>query len=531
MYPHRSERPIERSPDIGGIGRLKDSAIYQNYNTKSERKMIMKQLKCKATAILSTVLLTSVFALGSMPATAANDTPITLLPDDAAETVNFDIAKDIVLFNTAENTEIYAPNVTYTYSVAVASPESSTITAPPYGQTSGSMAVKVRQGIAGAVKIKGNADTEAGATANVQFGKDATDETKLPTNLEGTDLTKVDDIADICVATENLNVAIDASVIYDATGKKNPPGVYRYKITDTTLTTNANTLKNAGITRDTANYDSVLYLDVYTKYNADKSDLEVYGYVLFKNQNGSTDEKSFDSKDENTDGYVKVSGFDAESEAEYDTTGTDPALKSIYSDQYHTYNAELKKVTEGALADANNKFPFKVDLANSTIKNQADFYYVMNDTESEKQALTEAGAWTFGTVTATDTATLALKDGDVFQVIGLPAGTTFTAAELNNTADLYTTDVTLNGDELVTAAQIASGATCAMGTAQELKNLDDDDAVLPADVFVFTNTLDVISVTGLFFNIAPFVAMFVFGIAMIVLYSKNRKHNESDNMI
>ena len=478
----------------------------------------MKNTMKKIAAFTAATLITAALAI---PASASG--PKEVDPAEAQKT--FSISKDIVVFNT-DASDIFEPNVTYSYKIAPVSETSATIS------DANGNSVTVRPGIANGVTLQGANDTAAGAVATIVFGDEESDKASIKTMVEADTVDTDDTIQKI---TDSMTVTIDASVF-------TTPGVYRYVITDTT---NDATLKAAGIVRDNTNYDENLYLDVYIKKDADGNSV-VYGYVLFKD---TTDGEDHSFVDDDTDDDIvlandtaKVSGYTTDSEqsdggagGDGTTSGADPA--TIYSDQYHTYNVRVEKEVTGDLADKENEFPFAVNLTNSTIKSLADFSVEeleKNDTYAADAAtgvaLSDSGAWA--------SSDLKLKDGDSFMIVGLPAGTSIQVSETNNTADVYTVTAQLNkgaegyGATYLDEKQVKSNESNGMAKAELIDNKDASNPAKPVvDVIHFTNTLEEISPTGLLFMIAPFAAMLVFGAVMITLFVKNKKRDESDDMI
>ncbi len=493
----------------------------------------MKKMFRKSTAILSSALIASVLAVPSMTAFAYKDYAKTITP---ADSTSFKITKDIVLFN-ENGSDIYEPNVTYTYTVApAANTTEPTITVTDKNGTSETtddeaITVKVHNGIAGGVTLTGNNGSAPGASANIVFGTD--NENKYNTLTEGT-VAKLTTIADE-IADEELTITINPSVIYGTGTTHNPAGVYRYVITDTTAD---ETLTAAGITRNSA-YTETYYLDVYTKSKIDSTSgavtgLQVYGYVLFKSSSTEGASHSFNetkagATDTPTDtNDVKVSGFDVESEAAEGTptgtpTGSDDKDTEVISDQYHTYNATVKKLVDGG--DTTHEFPFKVDLTNATVKSQADFYYTQSGAnEATTAALSSSGAWTFGDASGT---TLALKDKETISIVGLPKGTKIMVTEKNDTSDMYSASAK-NGDTALTLSrkELAPNDATNLSAVISLDSTNTD-----VDNIVFTNKLTEISPTGVLFTVAPFAALAGVGTLFAGLFIKNKKREDSDEMI
>lgn len=508
----------------------------------------------KALASLTALLAVSAIALPMTAAAAANTPTINAAPatklDTPDATVAVPVKKDIVLFN-ANGSDILSPNINYSYEITAAAVTETTITtyAPEDLDTDGKtpktgavpITVTVKPGIINAVTVGNNAaDAENKVTGTISFG-DANDTNhnnntdKHESNNENAqtvDLTKK--------VSSSMSITVDANKIYDTNGdhkQDNGPGVYRYKITDVT---EAVTLKESGITRAQGN-NQTIYLDVYTKYNADKNGLVVYGYVLLKDTT-SHDSTSINYDKTTTEETLKITGFDTESENTNNYGSTEVAPAGLTSDSYHTYNVEVWKKTEGDLADTQHNFPFKIELTNAnTVTSLDDFYYVITKDGTAQQEqirhLSNAGAWTLDG--STDAA-LQLQNGDKIVITGLPVKTSIKVTETNDTDDKYTVSATKRketGEETEaiplksgesapgTSLSVASDATAEMNAALELIKKDVNDQI------VFTNTLKDISVTGLLFNIAPFAFITAAGAVLFGLFMKNRKYSDTESKI
>ena len=476
----------------------------------------MKTTFKKIAAFTAATLITAALAVPVFADPA--DTPITF--DDPEASVSFDLSKEIIVFNT-DGSKIFEPNVTYTYSVApVASTNAKITDTNKTPDTKDDIVVKVKPGIADTVSLASD--------GKIIFGSKDDAEATVETTAESVYTEGLDTNDTIQTISGSVGVTISAEKFED-------PGVYRYVITDTT--TDA-TLDAAGIDRST-DYEEELYLDVYVRYD-DDGKLGVYGYVLFR---GGTDgaDKSFDDKTndviEANGDSVKVSGFDTDSEILPGGTGgtggsSDPG--TYLSDQYHTYNVQVTKEVTGSLGDKNHAFPFQIDLANTAgITSKTNFSYEIDDGTTTgtatAAALSEAGAWA--------SSDLKLKHGDSILITGLPVGETIKVLETNDTNDTYKVSAVLNkgatgyGAKYLTDEVVAGGtADVGMANVEAIDNIGEDDE--PAnDVIAFTNDLEAISPTGLLFTVAPFAAMAGLGAGMIVLFSKNKKRDDAENII
>lgn len=480
------------------------------------------KMKALSTVLLALIMIfamsISTFAAGNTPTSDKNSTAPAIGVDPAA-TASFNIGKDIVLFNVDEST-ILEPNVTYTYVVAPVTVDSTTTTIQglTYDQTDDAdktAKVAVRSGVAGAVTL--------GNSGQVTFGTD--NSTKHKTYKEGATVGNSQEK----IVSKELAVSIDASKIY-ANGANNA-GVYRYSITDTTTD---ETLLKSGIKRD-SNYIENLYLDVYTRYNAAHDGLEIYGYVLFKDKENNADQ-SFEYDKDLTSETIKVGGFDIESETGKD--GEYGASTGIISDQYHTYNVEVKKLIDGALADKNHNFPFKVEITNvaSTISDytqkvtsKADFYYVAKkdgtDVAEVITALDENGSKTIGD-TAT-TSELLFQNEDKVLITGLPVNCLVKVTELNDTPDIYTAsakdtknvDMTLDNDGTIKEVPANTG-TAAIKNAFAIKNTSAKDTI------TVTNALNEVSPTNVVMRYAPY--LFILGAGVMLLMVSRRRKAEQE---
>ncbi len=490
-------------------------------NEIMKKTMIKRMLSAASSVIMTSVIAASAFSASAATTPNSGNDAAVIHSITPANTTSFTVTKDIILFN-VDGSNIYEPNVHYTYSIAGATVNDGTTvkgltleTTDPADET---VTVAVRSGslASSVVTIQGanglGVAGDAGETATLVFGDD-TNHNKA-TNKETDNITTTNENT----AERALTVNIDATKF----PADSPAGIYRYVITDTTTPA---TLTAAGIERN-ANYDTARYLDVYTKYGNDGK-LQVYGYVLLKGKSGANTSLEYDTTAKET---TKVTGFDTESETgaagEYNT-GTP------ISDEYHTYNVEVKKEVEGTLADPKREFPFQIDLSNNIIKSQDEFYCTQSGVDNEeKGTLSTSGNWTFGTAGATSA--LNLKNGESILITGLPTGTKIKVTEFNSAPDTYTVSakntagapITLKcGEKTGNSLAVAPSNTAEMNDTFDVANTSERDTI------TFKNTLKDISVTGVAFAVAPFALILLAGAFFFGLFMKNRKRNESDNVI
>ena len=453
---------------------------------------------------------------------------------DIKSKIDIDLNKDIILFN-VDGANIYAPNITYTYNITAPTTDA-TITTVSNDTTPTTMTVKVRQGVIKAIstEVGDDASTADIREGTITFGNDDSI-TAPPSNTTYQESTTAIAIADINKnkIRRSLKIGVDASKIYNPNGgtnQVNGPGVYRYKISDVTTDKQ---YTDSGVTEGSAPDD--LYLDVYTKYNANKDGLVIYGYVLLKGEDTYEQNTSITYVHTEGDG-VKVTGFDTESE-NTDTIGTgneitisnDPDENELKSDTYHTYNLTVEKKTDGDMADAQHPFPFSIALENANVSSDDEFTVSVAGGPAAHNALENDTSNNNNVATITGS----IKNGEKIVITGLPAGTKATVVETNDTGDGYSVDakhfegLDQNNEEIVTSLHLTKSESADVYTADKI----DVDRTDTADKVLYTNTLKDISITGLLFNIAPFAFISAAGAALIGLFMKNKKNKDADSMI
>lgn len=489
---------------------------------------LIKKAFASLTAIITVSGITSSFGTFAANSNVRDRLPAHKL-ETSMEVATIPIKKDIVIFNPTEK-YIYEPNMIYTYEVSSANVTNAQIST--VDSNDAPQILTVYPGVIEAItSITDNGlgtDSMTGnttKTATITFGNDNTSVRQGNTTASGIEI-RVD--ADHKF-THQMDIKIDASKIYKPDDTTvNAPGVYRYKIEDVTT---AATFTQSGVTDGGAG--NVIYLDVYTKNKpADAGEgLLIYGYVLVKGteENGNI---SITYNTEEDDG-VKIDGFVSSSEGDTDNSQTIlPADFKV--DSYHTYNVRIENRAAGDLADRTHEFPLTVTLSNENIRNAADFD-VNNGADRYRYSLdAEDGSWSSLNV-AGNTVDFTLKHGQFINVIGIPVGTKVSVKEENNTTNTYAISasgnespldlIEVNADAEGKSLSILSGSSAMLKVPFSVASESRDDNL------VITNTLRDISVTGLIFDIAPFIFITLAGIALLVLCLKNRKKNNAGNNI
>ena len=488
----------------------------------------------KAFALLTSVITASAMT-ASMSVFAVDSPTIDSLPAHKLETsqtvADIPIKKDILLFN-SEKKRIPEPNIVYEYQISSANVTSANISTKDSDDNT--IVLAVRPGVLEAltsITDSGDAAFTMGIdtdfrTGTITFGNDTT--LKMTNRANDVPYTSNSDYK----ATKQMNLKIDASKIYDTDNdgnSDNEPGVYRYKITEVTADA---VYAASGVTEGAAG--DTIFLDVYTKYNETKNGLVIYGYVLLKSTEDA--ENTSITYNEEAKEDVKIDGF--VTTAEGDTSGNNTIIPADFrGDYYSTYNVDVKELVAGDLADRLHRFPFRIQLSNDTVTSGSNFSINNGDIHSLTN-LTTTGTWDSNDVTIAGI-DFKLKYGDMISLIGLPAGTKIMVTETNDTEDVYSVSAVFNdtAKPLVNSDASKKGPSISI-PKNDTASLDTSDNVsypismeTSSDKVIITNTLRDVSVTGLLFDIAPFLFITGAGIFLFTLYLRNKKETDADNMI
>ncbi len=396
------------------------------------------------------------------------------------------ISKSIVFVN-ANGSNVYEPNITYTYNVTPVTVAPSTITVTDNQPVERFVNSGVTGGVAG---------------VSIPFGTTVggTDTTAVATSAAGTDIERT------------ANLTVDLS-------KFERPGIYRYKITETT---NPADITSVGLTARTANYDADRYLDVYIKYvyvdhdndpaTPDQAQLAMYGAVIFKTTAATEGQDIIDTSTEKTTGFGPTP-----------TSGVDPKDDETV-DRYTTYDITVKKTVSGSLADKLHDFPFYVSISNSITGAKYTFFDDPGTGAGVAETISGA-AIAKGTDSASSA--LKLKDGEYVKFVGVPSNQTtnlsIVVKEFNDTVDEYTPSVsaTHGTPALVSTDAMAPTTGSAITTSFDIVSNDGANQIL-----TINNELTEISPTGIVLRVAPYAAILGAGVILLAVSRKYNKKNE-----
>lgn len=263
--------------------------------------------------------------------------------------------------------------------------------------------------------------------------------------------------------------ANEKDIVIDFSGVTFPSvGVYRYTVTRTITDDNSVLESKETITRS---------LDVYVK--EENGARVIYGYIL----------------------HDVTGDVNKDSTTKYDH----------YESEYKTSNLTVSKTLVNDSAMDNNKFPFSVTFANTKGA------HIMVNAEKGASGKAAAAAMEAGATTSAPD----IANGGIVKYIGIPNGFTADVYETNN--------VTGTSYRSEGAADTAAAAKVLGWTGDDAKsNTAYTAAATNATKTVdFTNTLEVISPTGVVMRVAPYAAMGGAGCLLFVL-SKRSKREEED---
>jgi len=547
-------------PELPVCGKsLPQTAAASRAKHQTERMRIMNKNFMKKTMAAMTAFLTMTALIVPGCASAANSNQIDSGSahhlTTSAEIAQIPVYKDIVAFN-PEKKMVYEPNIVYSYAITSANVTNATITTPNKPNSANPPAdppadptldtITVLPGVIGAITATTDSGTGATTivtngdpiTGTITFGPSHTMKQTNPLTLSADDENYL--VSEDYKFTQNMELTVNASKIYDADddGVQDEgvePGVYRYKISDITP---AAKFAESGVTDGGAPND--IFLDVYVKYNEDHDGFVVYGYVLLKST-ADEDNTSITYTTEEDDDGVKIEGFvtTAEGDDSHDNTVIPAHLKS---DRYKTYNVNISVEAKGDLADRNHQFPLEIELTSDTIKNSANFDF--NDGAKRHMVSLDAnGRWNSSDHLFEDI-NYCRKHGEVYCLVGLPAGMKVRVAETNDTDDTYGISAKCNTIEqmLQNAAGDQSGySITAAATTVDNNTVIYERArmmtpytiklVTKADEVVITNTRTDVSVTGIAMDIAPFIFMTCAGVILIAVFLCSRRKTDDGNRI
>ncbi len=264
-------------------------------------------------------------------------------------------------------------------------------------------------------------------------------------------------------------------------------GVYRYKITET-ITDAAYTA--AGVVNGEISNER--WLDVYVKDTN-----IIYGYVLM-----DASPEAVTSTTAKTEGFVATTGEGAKT-----------------ADQYHTFNLTISKavVDDAYIKSTHHQFPFAVTFNNATVTGAVKPIVSTNGTATLTQADAAAIA-DFGATAPT------IADSGSVTYTGIPMGTAVSIVEQNNVAGTTYAVTTAGADTNITTAELVASGSSTTGTiavAAQTAGTEADKTV------AVTNTLALISPTGVVLRVAPYILMLAGGIVLLALSRKRKSREEA----
>ena len=466
----------------------------------------MNKLKKLGALLLALLLVMSVsttaFADGEATLPAGDAAGAFTQPDTpVVQSKTLRIYKSILAYN-ADSLDVAAPTITYSYSIEAGSAGKTVTDEASDHATNTAVSTTTLAGVVTNLTMTSQTNSTAAASTTLKW--EAASDTLKTGAADDAAVTA----ANAAGAGNKKYVDINFSnVVFGATG------VYRYKLTEAIDGTD--TYAASGVTDDGSN---VRYLDVYVKPAATgytdgstAAQWEIYGYSLFNEDANVT------SATAKTTGFVDYTA----------TSGTDTVT---YGDKYYTFNVSITKdiVGDPSMVAAGHQFPFSVKFTNTTVTKAVKIgeATVHAPVTSARTPAAAALPLEINSALGAD-----LKIGEnttgtgTIRYIGVPVGTTVEVQEKNDvTGTTYSLVTQVDAGTASDAALIAYNANSAV-TQLAAPTVDTNDTVSHA--ITFTNTLTLISPTGVVFRVAPYALMLAAGVVLLLLSRKRRAKEEA----
>lgn len=435
-------------------------------------------------------------------------------PDEPKDNITkaVSIQKEIKVYNPDEDS-VYAPEITYTYSIAAAS------------ATDGELVTVTDD--------TGDHGSGTSVTTTVLPGVGASDVVLTGTAANVIALTNADVLDAASNGASNIKyLEVDFSnVVFSG------PGVYRYKITENV------TYANTGVTDGSIlNYR---YLDVYvmrsTSFVAShdgtsgnefvKDDWYIYGYVCISPESVAT---NAGGKTNVTTSTAKTNGFVSETIGNTEYT----------PDAYYTYNFTVSKDLVGDDGMNSHLFPITVAFDNENGP-KGNFSLMASYTSGKSSIDTGAVAAYSGPLSSAfnNPGGPKLADEGSIKYIGIPNAIVVTVTETNDvvgTTYKATVKEDTDGNGLVAVAFTSS--TGELSTDSKTSSISNGktasrtaatggtvDTIAKNVQIEFTNTLETISPTGLMFRYGPYVLILICGVVLLFLGVKFMRRNKEED--
>ena len=390
---------------------------------------------------------------------------------------SINLKKELIVYN-ANGTTVHAPAFSYLYTVTPADVSANqTVTDEASDHLSETpVSSPIKAGITAGLVVNG---TEAG---------EAGDAEKAIGSLVFTNTDTLTSAAEGQANTYDINISF-AGVAFEQ------PGIYRYQIVETL----ADEMTYDGIAVEGGKNNN-LFLDVYVD-----GELRIYGYVCSA------------ANDSVTPASAKTNGFVAASEG---------------ADKYYTYDLTLSKNVENdAYGEKNVAFPFTV-IFNNNENYQTTFTIDENvgkGSEGISPAAEHAAAWR---------GVAKVKEGGEITYTGIPAGVDVDVYETNiATGVTYTAMTAVNGETVSTDNNVTWGSApeaaadqIEKAAAESSKATIDTQkiaSVSAAQSVAITNTLMLISPTGVVMRVAPYILILAAGLVLLVVARRRKAELEA----
>jgi len=207
-----------------------------------------------------------------------------------------------------------------------------------------------------------------------------------------------------------------------------------------------------------------------------------------------------------------------------DTDGDGKISDNEQADKYHTFNLTVSKTLVGDQAMNGHKFPFNVDFTNDSVTAS-----ILLKQETVAGGGITANLPAAAGVSGLDVTDLGLANGASVKYIGIPVGvgevTSVEVYENNDvTGTVYKSSYKVDDGEASEAKSLSWEGDASKSDVARLEAGITDDA----HTIAFTNTLEVISPTGVVLRFGPYALMLAGGLALLILAMRRRSLKAED---
>ncbi len=193
---------------------------------------------------------------------------------------------------------------------------------------------------------------------------------------------------------------------------------------------------------------------------------------------------------------------------------------ALTTDKYYTYNLTVSKTLVNDTGMNSHQFPFGIAFTGT----ETGVLPIISGTAETKPTWSAKGAMSSFDTTVDEGATLKIANGKSVTITGIPVGTAVSIVEKNDVTGTTYAVTTAGADENITTAELVASGSSTTGTIDVAAQTAGSEADKTVAV---TNTLALISPTGVVLRVAPYILMLAGGIVLLALSRKRKSREEA----